>query len=620
MRTLIVRDAMRIPIGRQGENEAQRVVWPDIVTGWAKLYGDGVFSLAVKRKGDTAPYPVTVTTEDGALVWVPTNADTAVAGSGSCELSYTVDDVLAKSQTWSTEVYSSLTGEGETEPPEPYQSWVDQVVAVGAAAQASADAAKADADRATELAAEVSKKAAQTAQDASDAAKAMKAAQTAQRLADEAQGAAETARTAAAAAQAAAEHSATDAAGAKQDAVTALKSAQDAAAAAAKALADIRTLYQEMQTWAQGVIQDVDAAGSAAVQSVQSAGDTQVQRVTDEGATQTANAKAQADAAAQSAAGAAQSAQEASESAAVYDTVVADVTQLKQDIAGLEPSGATVGQLFRVAAISEDGKYTMEPVDMLDVRVDGESIVQDGVAIIPFADGFGKAGIVRLANSLGVKWSNENGGGLSIDYATIDDISRRVPSNRPIISHYIDYAVKAAMCDGKGEAWTTEEQAAARARMAVENGADFELLVDATLEEEANTFTVVFPKPVRECIYHVWFYNNNGESAIAQTRCLDNGTTSYYLLKNTNNIKDGYGYVLNGYFRYNGPINGNSVTGYAADAQTASWTTDNLGNGNIAYTSYPKPIILQKVDGLKLQLMNESHVLNVGATIKAWGR
>lgn len=148
MRTLIVRDAMRIPIGRQGENEAQRVVWPDIVTGWAKLYGDGVFSLAVKRKGDAAPYPVTVTTEDGALVWVPTNADTAVAGSGSCELSYTVDDVLAKSQMWSTEVYPSITGEGETEPPDPYQSWVDQVVAVGAAAQASADAAKADAESA----------------------------------------------------------------------------------------------------------------------------------------------------------------------------------------------------------------------------------------------------------------------------------------------------------------------------------------------------------------------------------------------------------------------------------------------------------------------------------------
>lgn len=138
MRTLIVRDAMRIPIGRQGENEAVRIVWPDVVTLWAKLYGDGIFSLAVKRKGDAAPYPVTVTIEDGALVWVPTNADTANVGSGSCELSYTVDDVLAKSQTWSTEVYPSLTGEGETEPPEPYQSWVDEVLKAGAAAEAAA--------------------------------------------------------------------------------------------------------------------------------------------------------------------------------------------------------------------------------------------------------------------------------------------------------------------------------------------------------------------------------------------------------------------------------------------------------------------------------------------------
>ena len=244
-------------------------------------------------------------------------------------------------------------------PPTPdlYSKLVAKVQMEVDAAKASADAAKADADRAAALAAEVAEKAAQTAQDASDAAKAMEAAQTAQRLAEEAHGAAETARTAAEAAQAAAEQSATDAAGAKQDAETAQKAAQDAAAAAAKALADIRTLYQEMQTWAQGVIQDVNAAGSAAVQSVQSAGDTQVQRVTDEGTTQTANAKAQADAATQSAAGAAQSAQEAAESAAVYDDVVADVNQLKQDL-------SDVNKIAEKAYIMTDArdnkKYGME--------------------------------------------------------------------------------------------------------------------------------------------------------------------------------------------------------------------------------------------------------------------
>ena len=112
-----------------------------------------------------------------------------------------------------------------------------------------------------------------------------------------------------------------------------------------------------MQTWAQGVIQDVNAAGSAAVQSVQTAGDAQVQRVTDEGTTQTANANAQANAAAQSASGAAQSAQEAAgsasaaqqsarsaaESAAVYDDVVADVNQIKHDVVEITPDDTTVG-------------------------------------------------------------------------------------------------------------------------------------------------------------------------------------------------------------------------------------------------------------------------------------
>lgn len=138
MRTVIVRDAMRIPIGKQGENNAVRIVWPGIVEKCIKLYGDGVFSLVIKRKGDTALYPVTVTTEGSALVWVPTNADTAVSGFGSCELSYTVGDVIAKSKTWDTDVYSSITGEGETEPPEPYASWVDEVLKAGAAAEAAA--------------------------------------------------------------------------------------------------------------------------------------------------------------------------------------------------------------------------------------------------------------------------------------------------------------------------------------------------------------------------------------------------------------------------------------------------------------------------------------------------
>lgn len=138
MRTLIVRDIMRITLGRQGENEALRIVWPDIVEKYARLYGNGVFSLAVKRMGDVAPYPVSITIDGSSVVWVPSNADTEMVGAGACELTYVVDNAVAKSQTWVTEVLPSITGEGETEPPKPYQNWVDEVLKAGAAAEAAA--------------------------------------------------------------------------------------------------------------------------------------------------------------------------------------------------------------------------------------------------------------------------------------------------------------------------------------------------------------------------------------------------------------------------------------------------------------------------------------------------
>ena len=153
MRTLIVRDIMRITLGRQGENEALRIVWPDIVEKYARLYGNGVFSLAVKRMGDVAPYPVSITIDGSSVVWVPSNADTEMMGAGACELTYVVDNAVAKSQTWVTEVLPSITGEGEAEPPKPYQSWVDAVLTAGAEAKTAAASAEEDAETAGKAAA-----------------------------------------------------------------------------------------------------------------------------------------------------------------------------------------------------------------------------------------------------------------------------------------------------------------------------------------------------------------------------------------------------------------------------------------------------------------------------------
>ena len=134
MRTIEVKELAYLPLGRQGENKAQRIVWPGIADSWARLYGDGVFALTVLREGDSAPYPASLKSENGDVIWTLSNADTAKAGEGMAELTYTVGGAIAKSRTWRTVVEPSLSADGTTEPPPAYQSWVDEVL------QAAADA------------------------------------------------------------------------------------------------------------------------------------------------------------------------------------------------------------------------------------------------------------------------------------------------------------------------------------------------------------------------------------------------------------------------------------------------------------------------------------------------
>ena len=118
MRTIIVKPYMRIQLGKQGENHAAQVVWRGIAAEYAALYGGGTFTLTVRRCGDGAAYPVNVTVSGGNVVWEVSAADTARAGTGSCELTYTVNGTTAKSRTWDTWVSESVSGSGTAEPPE----------------------------------------------------------------------------------------------------------------------------------------------------------------------------------------------------------------------------------------------------------------------------------------------------------------------------------------------------------------------------------------------------------------------------------------------------------------------------------------------------------------------
>lgn len=100
-----------------------------------------------------------------------------------------------------------------------------------------------------------------------------------------------------------------------------------------------------------------------------------------------------------------------------------------------------------------------------DVRMNGKSITADGVADIPIASTT-QEGVTKY-DPYGGMSDTERGWGITP--ASNTQINNRNASHFAITADsHLDYAVKAAMCDGKGAAWTAEEQVAAKKRMGIE--------------------------------------------------------------------------------------------------------------------------------------------------------
>lgn len=171
-----------------------------------------------------------------------------------------------------------------------------------------------------------------------------------------------------------------------------------------------------------------------------------------------------------------------------------ETNSLKEDKITKPAEVPTIGKILRVKSVNEDGTFVCEWADgggsNLDVRIDGESIVQDGVAEIPIASKTRKAGLVSIdtyATSGGIAIANYNTGLIRIFSASKSNIDARNNSSCPIVpDSTLDYAVKAAMCDGKGAAWTADEQAAARERMGT-----WTTIADITLDEDVNSINKV---------------------------------------------------------------------------------------------------------------------------------
>lgn len=121
---------------------------------------------------------------------------------------------------------------------------------------------------------------------------------------------------------------------------------------------------------------------------------------------------------------------------------------------------------------AENIKTALGYAPVKDVQVVGNSVLVDGVANVPIASET-KEGVIKAPfadGTFGIQLDNDNRP--CVFAASEADITARETIYRPLVPARMDYAVKAAMCDGKGAAWTDTEQKAARERIGIPNDAE----------------------------------------------------------------------------------------------------------------------------------------------------
>lgn len=114
-----------IILGYVGEASSSQV-WFN-VSDWATTYGSGTFTVINQRATDASGYPVNPTYENGYVKWTLSSGDMAVGGYGHTQLNYNVGGAIAKSVIFKTFIYDSLGQQSQA--PDPWQSWVNQVIA-----------------------------------------------------------------------------------------------------------------------------------------------------------------------------------------------------------------------------------------------------------------------------------------------------------------------------------------------------------------------------------------------------------------------------------------------------------------------------------------------------------
>lgn len=159
-------------------------------------------------------------------------------------------------------------------------------------------------------------------------------------------------------------------------------------------------------------------------------------------------------------------------------STIADDVDKKLDKPDTPPTDA--GKVLRVLSVNEDGTFTCEWADapsggITDVQLNGNSVVSDGVANIPFAgERSFTRGTFAFHRNYGLDLASPSRSvfGLRRWDTSVWDILRDGQLHSDftrdcvgVSSDNADYAVKTVLCGGKGDTWTDVERIAALLRM-----------------------------------------------------------------------------------------------------------------------------------------------------------
>lgn len=110
-------------------------------SAWAEALGEGTLAINFLRPGDSVPYPVRdVAIQGGVATWTFDATDTAAAGWGRVYLIYQAADARDATIDIPVCIAANSGPAGET-PPEPLETWYEEMLAASQAAQDAAEAA-----------------------------------------------------------------------------------------------------------------------------------------------------------------------------------------------------------------------------------------------------------------------------------------------------------------------------------------------------------------------------------------------------------------------------------------------------------------------------------------------